>query len=772
MAIRASWLPLYAALLCSLFLLFRPPEPVYADQDVGGLVAGAKVVAPEMVTNVARGASDTAATVSIGFDGWGPYGSAGSGDVEARLRYGTAPGQWASTVTECDGDGVAGCVGEPGELLTFSLTGLTTGQEYHYQIETRRPSGSGTQALWTPRPAGRFVASRPETGFVSFTFLHFSDTHTGAAFPRAECGNADDAASLTLYRTMARMAQERADFSLDTGDTAALRSPIAFACNELGGLSTGDDPQGAPGEPISTGLARWRLTLQHPRLYANLLRLGGAFAIALGNHEGETGFDSTCTTGSSPPGTCSVPTYCNGGSRDGLSCWTGGFGCPGGGTCEPLPCASDECDNVGVPRYDYDEHGTGHYAHSGPSGESQKQLARDARVQVMPPWTTGSGHTDGYYYAFDWGNSRFIVMDPFAFYDPSVKAWGHPEWPEDWMMGSAQWAWAQARIDECEADADCDFVFVGTHHIVGGHQVEGKWYHYGRHCMKGTDCLDSDDQDGSIDEDFRGEHALLQAYLKAAVDSGGITAGIVLLGHDHLGAWGEKQDAGGGSGIWYVSATQAVDTAWSAQCSGGTFAGSPCADAGDCPGGGTCDSLAGGPRGGPNWSENPTALDGFDYDADGTAQYRENPLDAAAPGSLLRGYHRVTVNESPPSVTFEAIGSQIIETGSGATKPDPQDGTVLFDLDVSSFWETRLDQLTGCANNDPLPFAVSQDGDDVDETSDSLWLACSLAIGSCTKPETWTLRIRTAAFRAGSLRRMLTMRDTSPLSRIASSTSW
>jgi hypothetical protein len=71
------------------------------------------------------------------------------------------------------------------------------------------------------------------------------------------------------------------------------------------------------------------------------------------------------------------------------------------------------------------------------------------------------------YYAWEWGDALFVVLDPFWYtvemphrggaYMPTLDAW-------DWTLGKDQYDWLYRTL----AGSDAEWKFVFTHHLVGG----------------------------------------------------------------------------------------------------------------------------------------------------------------------------------------------------------------------------------------------------------------------------------------------------------------
>ena len=81
---------------------------------------------------------------------------------------------------------------------------------------------------------------------------------------------------------------------------------------------------------------------------------------------------------------------------------------------------------------------------------------------------SGSTNTDFYeqaprdgYYAFEWGDALFVVLDPFWYSDQGVAKSKNP-WA--WTLGSVQYYWLKSTLETSTAR----FKLVFCHHLVGG----------------------------------------------------------------------------------------------------------------------------------------------------------------------------------------------------------------------------------------------------------------------------------------------------------------
>ncbi len=129
------------------------------------------------------------------------------------------------------------------------------------------------------------------------------------------------------------------------------------------------------------------------------------------------------------------------------------------------------------------------------------------------------------YYSWEWGNSLYIVLDPF-WYTP--RAGSDDPWER--TLGKEQYDWLKKTLEKSKAK----FKFVFTHNLVGGRDIKGKarggsevvgFYEWGG--------MNADSTNGFKDHRKGWEmpiHNLLVKYKVSAV----------FHGHDHLFAKQEK----------------------------------------------------------------------------------------------------------------------------------------------------------------------------------------------------------------------------------------
>ena len=81
---------------------------------------------------------------------------------------------------------------------------------------------------------------------------------------------------------------------------------------------------------------------------------------------------------------------------------------------------------------------------------------------------SGATNSDSYqqeprdgYYAFEWGNALFVMLDPFWYSNQGVAKSGNP-WA--WTLGATQYYWLKSTLEKSTAT----FKLVFIHHLVGG----------------------------------------------------------------------------------------------------------------------------------------------------------------------------------------------------------------------------------------------------------------------------------------------------------------
>lgn len=91
------------------------------------------------------------------------------------------------------------------------------------------------------------------------------------------------------------------------------------------------------------------------------------------------------------------------------------------------------------------------------------------------PSITGTGHRENYY-AWEWGDALFVVLDPFWY---TVEAPHHNPIPGEgggwaWTLGWGQYEW----LNQVLGASDREWKIILTHHLVGGIEYDG--HSYGR----------------------------------------------------------------------------------------------------------------------------------------------------------------------------------------------------------------------------------------------------------------------------------------------------
>ncbi len=90
--------------------------------------------------------------------------------------------------------------------------------------------------------------------------------------------------------------------------------------------------------------------------------------------------------------------------------------------------------------------------------------------ETAHPWTNLREN----YYAWEWGNALFVMLDPFWY-----TAQKPHEWPEgepgtgdnwDWTLGQTQYEWLRDTL----GNSSVDFKFVFVHHLTGGVNTYGR----------------------------------------------------------------------------------------------------------------------------------------------------------------------------------------------------------------------------------------------------------------------------------------------------------
>lgn len=184
-------------------------------------------------------------------------------------------------------------------------------------------------------------------------------------------------------------------------------------------------------------------------------------------------------------------------------------------------------------------------------GDRTEVLGTLARKALIPnPFPDGfySGSTEETeccglresYYAWEWGDALFVVLDPFwctmtmphrtGRYEPSDDAW-------DWTLGLDQYNWLYETLNS----SDAKWKFVFSHHVTGGYRYDmGKLRPYGRggivvakHKVAGQPSFEwgGEDENGEyVFEDRR------PGWSHGPVHDLMVAAGVDIFfhGHDHV----------------------------------------------------------------------------------------------------------------------------------------------------------------------------------------------------------------------------------------------
>lgn len=161
--------------------------------------------------------------------------------------------------------------------------------------------------------------------------------------------------------------------------------------------------------------------------------------------------------------------------------------------------------------------------------------SRRARLASLPhPGTTYAAGEAGTYLAWESGDVQMVVLDVMGFTE------SEPQGPDEWTLGREQLCWLDEQLSRSERFWKALFI----HHLVGGTTD------YGRGSLRPAVDPDGDGsyQLGSLTDSFAGEQACVHCLMKKH------GAQLLLHGHDHVFAFGEKLDANGDpEGIFYVS---------------------------------------------------------------------------------------------------------------------------------------------------------------------------------------------------------------------------
>lgn len=141
------------------------------------------------------------------------------------------------------------------------------------------------------------------------------------------------------------------------------------------------------------------------------------------------------------------------------------------------------------------------------------------------------------YYAWNWGDALFVVLDPFRYTTTKPHGLGGPGSQDgwDWTLGLAQYNWLVNVLES----SDQRWKFVFTHHLVGGVE-DPVWGPYGRGGIEGVRYRvagrpsyewGGEDLDGSRQFDAK-RPGFLHGDIHSILVQNGVN--VVFHGHDHL----------------------------------------------------------------------------------------------------------------------------------------------------------------------------------------------------------------------------------------------
>ncbi len=190
-------------------------------------------------------------------------------------------------------------------------------------------------------------------------------------------------------------------------------------------------------------------------------------------------------------------------------------------------------ENISLPIYlslgNHDaENGWGVYGTNGHS-EELYNWSLNARLKYWPAPTNqtynyGGGPYENYY-AFDWGDATFIILDSYR-YNTIAPVTG-----DDWVLGQEQMNWLETTL----SNSDKKWKFIFTHHILGGYDPDtGHGYNYG---------------DGGGNYSWKGDQANINHLMEQ------YNAQIFFYGHVHrfVHDWANWSDFGRENYVNYVT---------------------------------------------------------------------------------------------------------------------------------------------------------------------------------------------------------------------------
>jgi len=283
--------------------------------------------------------------------------------AEMAVQFGTVSGNLTSQTPW-----LSFAANEPAEI---TINGLQPDTKYFYKVIHKNPGDTN----FTSRGEHYFHTQR-QLG-SPFTFVVQADPHMDAS------------TNVDLYqRCLQNQLEDNPDFMIDLGDF--------LMTDKLKNLTTNTIPHDTI--PYRCNLLRSN--------YETICHSVPLF-IALGNHEGEAGWNLT-------------------GTADNIAIWN---------TQERLK----------------------YFSNPGPDGF----YSGDTTMQNFIGPNNIPGQRNAYY-SWTWGDALFVVIDPYWNTNPKPNATANTGW--NWSLGATQYNWLRTTLDSSNAK----FKFIFAHQIVGG----------------------------------------------------------------------------------------------------------------------------------------------------------------------------------------------------------------------------------------------------------------------------------------------------------------
>jgi hypothetical protein len=291
----------------------------------------------------------------------------------------------------------------PTQAIELPITGLASDREYHYLVQYETDDAPG---VWHDlSESGSFHSQRPPGR--SFEFCVMADAHWGREdvnFDLTNLWGANCAASIRQIIT-----SRPYDFCIDLGDSVLL---------------TGLESQ----EEVHRHYENYR------RVMAPITRRMPVFFV-LGNHEQESGFKQRGDPAPPPP----LPSPYNNllGPEQYHQKWA----------------TRARLTFIPNPRGDtYPQGGEG-----APGYDTAAEWGAGD-----DPWNDGERSHLQNFYAWEWGDALFVVLDPFRY--TRVGQFTVPRFTSEWRLGPTQLRW----LEDVLAGSSARWKFVISHHQVGG----------------------------------------------------------------------------------------------------------------------------------------------------------------------------------------------------------------------------------------------------------------------------------------------------------------